>query len=69
VHLGCGIVSGALGSTCVYPLQLVRTRYLFTSNKIERLERLSSADANSGDCFIGTDYRRSHLTQLTDTKA
>ncbi|GAV85393.1 Mito_carr domain-containing protein/EF_hand_3 domain-containing protein/EF_hand_5 domain-containing protein [Cephalotus follicularis] len=26
VQLGCGTVSGALGATCVYPLQLVRTR-------------------------------------------
>ena len=28
VHLGCGTFSGALGATCVYPLQLVRTRYI-----------------------------------------
>ncbi|XP_057983140.1 calcium-dependent mitochondrial ATP-magnesium/phosphate carrier protein 2-like isoform X2 [Malania oleifera] len=26
VQLGCGTVSGALGATCVYPLQVVRTR-------------------------------------------
>jgi len=26
VQLGCGTVSGALGATCVYPLQLIRTR-------------------------------------------
>ncbi|KAL2643146.1 hypothetical protein R1flu_010733 [Riccia fluitans] len=26
IQLGCGTVSGALGATCVYPLQLVRTR-------------------------------------------
>ncbi|XP_052181087.1 calcium-dependent mitochondrial ATP-magnesium/phosphate carrier protein 2-like isoform X2 [Diospyros lotus] len=26
VHLGCGTVSGALGATCVYPLQVIRTR-------------------------------------------
>lgn len=27
VQLGCGTISGALGATCVYPLQVVRTRY------------------------------------------
>ncbi|KAF2322986.1 hypothetical protein GH714_032642 [Hevea brasiliensis] len=26
VQLGCGTLSGALGATCVYPLQVVRTR-------------------------------------------
>jgi solute carrier family 25 phosphate transporter 23/24/25/41 len=26
VHLACGTVSGAVGATCVYPLQLIRTR-------------------------------------------
>lgn len=26
VHLGCGTISGALGATCVYPLQVIRTR-------------------------------------------
>uniref|UniRef100_A0A0D6R936 EF-hand domain-containing protein n=1 Tax=Araucaria cunninghamii TaxID=56994 RepID=A0A0D6R936_ARACU len=26
VQLGCGTISGALGATCVYPLQLIRTR-------------------------------------------
>ncbi|KAE9599596.1 putative mitochondrial carrier protein [Lupinus albus] len=26
IQLGCGTVSGALGATCVYPLQVVRTR-------------------------------------------
>uniref|UniRef100_A0A804P3E6 EF-hand domain-containing protein n=1 Tax=Zea mays TaxID=4577 RepID=A0A804P3E6_MAIZE len=26
VQLGCGTVSGALGATCVYPLQVIRTR-------------------------------------------
>ncbi|XP_065867740.1 calcium-dependent mitochondrial ATP-magnesium/phosphate carrier protein 3-like [Euphorbia lathyris] len=26
VQLGCGMMSGALGATCVYPLQVVRTR-------------------------------------------
>ena len=27
VQLGCGTISGALGATCVYPLQVIRTRY------------------------------------------
>lgn len=26
VQLGCGTLSGTLGATCVYPLQVVRTR-------------------------------------------
>ncbi|CAI9780044.1 unnamed protein product [Fraxinus pennsylvanica] len=26
VQLGCGTISGALGATCVYPLQVIRTR-------------------------------------------
>ncbi|KAM7250928.1 hypothetical protein ACFE04_022811 [Oxalis oulophora] len=26
IQLGCGTISGALGATCVYPLQVVRTR-------------------------------------------
>ncbi|XP_078174640.1 calcium-dependent mitochondrial ATP-magnesium/phosphate carrier protein 2-like isoform X2 [Carex rostrata] len=26
IQLGCGTVSGALGATCVYPLQVIRTR-------------------------------------------
>ena len=26
VQLGCGTISGAVGATCVYPLQVVRTR-------------------------------------------
>ncbi|KAH9538295.1 hypothetical protein CY35_16G099400 [Sphagnum magellanicum] len=26
VHLACGTISGAVGATCVYPLQLIRTR-------------------------------------------
>lgn len=29
VQLGCGTISGALGATCVYPLQVIRTRYIF----------------------------------------
>ncbi|KAE9604220.1 putative mitochondrial carrier protein [Lupinus albus] len=28
VQLGCGTVSGALGATCVYPLQVIRTRLM-----------------------------------------
>jgi hypothetical protein len=31
VQLGCGTVSGALGATCVYPLQVVRTRWAVDS--------------------------------------
>ena len=31
VQLGCGTISGALGATCVYPLQVIRTRYNFLS--------------------------------------
>lgn len=27
IQLGCGTISGALGATCVYPLQVIRTRY------------------------------------------
>ncbi|KAJ1417807.1 Mitochondrial carrier protein [Sesbania bispinosa] len=26
IQLGCGTISGALGATCVYPLQVIRTR-------------------------------------------
>lgn len=26
LQLGCGTISGALGATCVYPLQVIRTR-------------------------------------------
>lgn len=25
-QLGCGTISGAVGATCVYPLQVIRTR-------------------------------------------
>lgn len=28
LYLCCGTFSGALGATCVYPLQLIRTRYV-----------------------------------------
>ncbi|KAI4336411.1 hypothetical protein L6164_014942 [Bauhinia variegata] len=28
VQLGCGTISGALGATCVYPLQVIRTRLM-----------------------------------------
>lgn len=31
VQLGCGTISGALGATCVYPLQVIRTRYEVTN--------------------------------------
>ncbi|RCV04980.1 hypothetical protein SETIT_1G044800v2 [Setaria italica] len=47
VQLGCGTVSGALGATCVYPLQVVRTR-------------MQAQSANSEDPYRGmTDcFRR-----------
>lgn len=32
VHLCCGTFSGAFGATCVYPLQLIRTRYMVELN-------------------------------------
>jgi len=31
VQLGCGTISGTLGATCVYPLQVIRTRYSVVS--------------------------------------
>ncbi|XP_047182955.1 calcium-binding mitochondrial carrier protein SCaMC-2-like [Vigna umbellata] len=31
VQLGCWTISGALGATCVYPLQVIRTRYKVVS--------------------------------------
>ncbi|KAK1363923.1 calcium-binding mitochondrial carrier protein SCaMC-1-like [Heracleum sosnowskyi] len=40
VQLGCGTVSGALGATCVYPLQVVRTRM--------QAQRSSSTTAYTG---------------------
>ncbi|XP_065872194.1 calcium-dependent mitochondrial ATP-magnesium/phosphate carrier protein 2-like [Euphorbia lathyris] len=33
VQLGCGMVSGALGATCVYPLQVIRTRLQAQNSK------------------------------------
>ncbi|KAL0721180.1 hypothetical protein Bca4012_035779 [Brassica carinata] len=33
VQLGCGMTSGALGASCVYPLQVVRTRMQADSSK------------------------------------
>ncbi|KAF5182717.1 Mitochondrial carrier protein coac2 [Thalictrum thalictroides] len=39
-QLGCGTVSGALGATCVYPLQVIRTR-------------LQAQQSNSGTAYKG----------------
>lgn len=48
VQLGCGTISGALGATCVYPLQVVRTRM--------QAQRANGAAAYSGmlDVFLKT---------------
>lgn len=40
VQLGCGTISGALGATCVYPLQVVRTR-------------LQAQRSNTNDAYTG----------------
>ncbi|KAG6481324.1 hypothetical protein ZIOFF_057921 [Zingiber officinale] len=40
VQLGCGTISGALGATCVYPLQVIRTRM--------QAQRTNSSTAYSG---------------------
>lgn len=40
VQLGCGTISGALGATCVYPLQVIRTRL--------QAQRSKSNDAYNG---------------------
>lgn len=34
VQLGCGTISGALGATFVYPLQVIRTRYDYISESL-----------------------------------
>ncbi|CAM6089014.1 unnamed protein product [Calypogeia fissa] len=48
IQLGCGTVSGALGATCVYPLQLIRTRL--------QAQTLNSPDRYTGmtDVFLKT---------------
>ncbi|GFZ17297.1 mitochondrial substrate carrier family protein [Actinidia rufa] len=40
VQLGCGTISGALGATCVYPLQVIRTRL--------QAQRTNTTDAYKG---------------------
>lgn len=40
IQLGCGTISGALGATCVYPLQVIRTRM--------QAQQSNSADAYKG---------------------
>ncbi|KAH7276856.1 hypothetical protein KP509_39G024700 [Ceratopteris richardii] len=54
VQLCCGMISGAVGATCVYPLQLVRTRL--------QAERMDSATRYKGmiDAFLRT-YREEGL--------
>ncbi|PVH65797.1 hypothetical protein PAHAL_1G078600 [Panicum hallii] len=51
VQLGCGTVSGALGATCVYPLQVIRTRI--------QAQPANSEDRYRGmtDCFRRTLQR------------
>ncbi|RDX64733.1 Calcium-binding mitochondrial carrier protein SCaMC-1, partial [Mucuna pruriens] len=59
VQLGCGTVSGAVGATCVYPLQVIRTRYdvsitvgsLFTFPK--RMMELQAQPSNTSDAYKG----------------
>ncbi|KAG5041368.1 hypothetical protein JHK85_013844 [Glycine max] len=46
VQLGCGTVSGALGATCVYPLQVIRT-------SITMILRLQAQPANSTSAYKG----------------
>ncbi|XP_024635453.1 calcium-dependent mitochondrial ATP-magnesium/phosphate carrier protein 3 isoform X2 [Medicago truncatula] len=48
VQLGCGTISGTLGATCVYPLQVIRTRL--------QAQPLNSSDAYKGmfDAFCRT---------------
>lgn len=40
IQLGCGTISGALGATCVYPLQVIRTR-------------MQAQQSNSTDAYKG----------------
>ncbi|CAI8599005.1 unnamed protein product [Vicia faba] len=40
IQLGCGTISGTLGATCVYPLQVIRTR-------------LQAQSSNSSDAYKG----------------
>ncbi|KAJ7536539.1 hypothetical protein O6H91_12G073100 [Diphasiastrum complanatum] len=55
IQLGCGTISGALGATCVYPLQLVRTRL-----QAQTLHS-SSTYKGMGDCFKRTFEREGIL--------
>ncbi|KAK2974147.1 hypothetical protein RJ640_021438 [Escallonia rubra] len=48
VQLGCGTISGALGATCVYPLQVIRTRMQAQSS------HASAAYSGMGDVFRRT---------------
>ncbi|KAK9669814.1 hypothetical protein RND81_13G156100 [Saponaria officinalis] len=43
VQLGCGTISGAVGATCVYPLQVVRTRM-----------QANQSNATMSDIFLAT---------------
>ncbi|XP_071722512.1 calcium-dependent mitochondrial ATP-magnesium/phosphate carrier protein 2-like [Rutidosis leptorrhynchoides] len=54
VQLGCGTISGALGATCVYPLQVIRTRL--------QAQRTNSTDAYKGmsDVFRRTFQREGY---------
>ncbi|CAA7404949.1 unnamed protein product [Spirodela intermedia] len=51
VQLGCGTISGALGATCVYPLQVIRTRMQAQPTNAE------AAYTGMGDVFWRT-YRK-----------
>ncbi|XP_064936444.1 calcium-dependent mitochondrial ATP-magnesium/phosphate carrier protein 3-like isoform X1 [Musa acuminata AAA Group] len=44
VQLGCGTISGALGATCVYPLQVIRTRM--------QAQHTNSSSAYNGMCDV-----------------
>ncbi|KAJ0112001.1 hypothetical protein Patl1_01343 [Pistacia atlantica] len=54
VQLGCGTISGALGATCVYPLQVIRTRM--------QAQRSNSAAAFKGmsDVFWRTLHKEGY---------